>query len=394
MPLDKEANYFRETFDGITESAENADEAISGTLASFDKFNVLGGQSSGSLGGDIGITQALTEELERQQKIYEEQLAATADINNQAKEVANTIKGWFIKTDSEGNFLYDENGLPELTSEAIVIIGVFKGIASAINEVSDALKNLAKIFDPILNVIGSLFGDLELDIEDVAKLVKLSIEIGITMMTGGVYLILKYWDEIVAGFKIAIDWIKKAFETLGDWFVELGNKIKDFFVGIWVAIANGFAKIINGIANGFIGFVNFLIDGLNLLLSPIDKIAGIFGGNVKIPNWEANVNWQPYPEGFANGGITDANLIMTHENGVREWVGRQGNSTAVVNDSQMTDVMYQAVRNGVLDAFGMINDGSDGTQPINVNVTIGGESIFKETRKEAKRNGYDFMPVK
>lgn len=51
-------------------------------------------------------------------------------------------------------------------------------------------------------------------------------------------------------------------------------------------------------------------------------------------------------KGFADGGFTTANFIATNENGKREWVGRNAGATAVVNDTQMSDIMYGAVRKG------------------------------------------------
>ena len=51
-------------------------------------------------------------------------------------------------------------------------------------------------------------------------------------------------------------------------------------------------------------------------------------------------------QGFADGGFTTANFIATNENGRREWVGRNAGATAVVNDTQMSDIMYGAVRDG------------------------------------------------
>lgn len=55
---------------------------------------------------------------------------------------------------------------------------------------------------------------------------------------------------------------------------------------------------------------------------------------------------------FADGGFTTANFIATNENGKREWVGRNAGATAIVNDTQMSDIMYQAVRRG--SAEGMV----------------------------------------
>ena len=95
--------------------------------------------------------------------------------------------------------------------------------------------------------------------------------------------------------------------------------------------------------------------------------------------------------GFANGGITDANLIMTHENGTREWIGKQGNSTAVVNDTQMSAVMGTAVRNGVLEALSY-NTGSEEFTVI-VQANLDGEKVYETTRKVARRHGEKFTKV-
>ena len=43
---------------------------------------------------------------------------------------------------------------------------------------------------------------------------------------------------------------------------------------------------------------------------------------------------------FADGGFPDrGSLFIANEQGP-EWVGKSGKSTAVVNDSQMSDIMY------------------------------------------------------
>lgn len=58
---------------------------------------------------------------------------------------------------------------------------------------------------------------------------------------------------------------------------------------------------------------------------------------------------------FADGGFPDrGSLFIANEQGP-EWVGKSGKSTAVVNDSQMSDIMYGAVKDGVIDAM-LTND--------------------------------------
>lgn len=103
-------------------------------------------------------------------------------------------------------------------------------------------------------------------------------------------------------------------------------------------------------------------------------------------------------QGFAGGGITNANFIMTHENGIREWVGRQGSSTAVVNDTQMTDLMEQSVQvgayKGILAALGAMSNNGTNTTNQNITIQIGSEEVFRVVRKEAKRQGLDFERVR
>jgi hypothetical protein len=54
----------------------------------------------------------------------------------------------------------------------------------------------------------------------------------------------------------------------------------------------------------------------------------------------------------ASGGFNPVgNLMITNERGIPEWVGRAGNQSAVVNDTQMNKIMYQAVKEGVQDAI-------------------------------------------
>ena len=101
-------------------------------------------------------------------------------------------------------------------------------------------------------------------------------------------------------------------------------------------------------------------------------------------------------EGFANGGFTTANFIATNENGKREWIGRNAGATAVVNDTQMSDIMYEAVRRG--SAEGMVQaiyetglaDAVGQTVTINgtnINDSAFARAIFPALKAESTRRG-------
>lgn len=96
----------------------------------------------------------------------------------------------------------------------------------------------------------------------------------------------------------------------------------------------------------------------------------------------------------ADGGYTNANLIMTHENGRREWVGKAAGSSAIVNDTQMSDIMEVAVAKGVYNALSA-RSAMGGNVPTNetIVVKIGEEAVFNAVRKTARRQGRDFASV-
>jgi hypothetical protein len=96
----------------------------------------------------------------------------------------------------------------------------------------------------------------------------------------------------------------------------------------------------------------------------------------------------------ADGGYTNANLIMTHENGKREWVGKAAGSSAIVNDTQMSDIMEVAVAKGVYNALSARSAmGSNVPTNETIVVKIGEEAVFNAVRKTARRQGRDFANV-
>lgn len=99
-------------------------------------------------------------------------------------------------------------------------------------------------------------------------------------------------------------------------------------------------------------------------------------------------------QGFADGGFTTANFIATNENGKREWVGRNAGATAVVNDTQMSDIMYQAVRQGCYEGMMQANyenvgAAGDSTITLQVDNNVLGRVVASSTgfKAEATRIG-------
>ena len=173
----------------------------------------------------------------------------------------------------------------------------------------------------------------------------------------------------------ALDMVSAVFKALkGDWqgFVDL--------------MVKGLKKMGESLVNMLIGFLNTVIRGLNLMLKPLDWIAGIFGakaGTVQIP-------LIPRVSFFANGGIpTKGELFMMNEGGIPEaLVNTGGSQTNVINIDQLSEGMRrgftQAIyETGLIDAMQtrLVVDGSS------VNDNAFARAIFPALKTESRRRG-------
>lgn len=213
---------------------------------------------------------------------------------------------------------------------------IFNIIKEIIDLVGSLWKAIEPILDPIINdLLPAITGLLEPIVEIATTIIEMlspAIESIIKVVSGVI-------TQISGTFKIISGLIK----------ILTGD-----FEGAWDSIGEGFTDMVNGIANGFIAFVNMIIDGLNIILKPIDAIAGIFGGKVRIPHWDAEVNWKPY----ANGGMFEGAGTMyalAGESGA-EVVATGSAGTGVLNVDQFADAMVSA-----LVRYGAARDTSNGT---------------------------------
>ena len=80
---------------------------------------------------------------------------------------------------------------------------------------------------------------------------------------------------------------------------------------------------------------------------------------------------------------------MTHENGKREWVGKAAGSSAIVNDTQMSDIMETAVAKGVYRALSSsrTDGGSGGTTKNVYNFQVNGRTLLSVMEDEARKQG-------
>jgi hypothetical protein len=155
-----------------------------------------------------------------------------------------------------------------------VVQGIWDGIKAGFKAVADFLrpivKAIADFFNPIFKGIGDFVGGI--------------------------------WKGIQAGFQAFFDWVRPILKTLGDFFGSIFKGVGDFFKGVMNNMI-GFAE----------GFVNFFIDGLNWIISMINKLKlpipellrPFFGGQAEIGFNIAKVSRIRLPR-LAEGGVIRA----------------------------------------------------------------------------------------
>lgn len=99
------------------------------------------------------------------------------------------------------------------------------------------------------------------------------------------------------------------------------------------------------------------------------------------------------PVAFANGGFTRGGLFYAGERGP-EWVGRQGNTSTIMNDTQMSDIMRRSVAEGVAigNAGGYNNNRRESRQPIVLQVN--GKKFLEIVEEEGKKVGKTMARVR
>ena len=404
---------------GMQQFADDVEEATDASTGGgnldFDEFRVL---SSGE-NEQVSITQTITEELQKQIEAYNEQIQAMNEVSNKAVEIAEKIKDWFIVTDDEGNFV-------ELTGKAKLLLAALTAIATIftlgkIGTIGATKGNFfQKISFAIMECATSTAG-LTSQVTLLGKAFTFLQTHPIVLAIAAIVAVLAILYTQNEAFRESVN---KLFQSLSPLFELLGNLlgsilepigqllglIGNILAAIFIPIIDQITVALNTVMLALIPIAYLLEAVIKLCQSAVQALVDVFtfnwanfGKNQKEiwSNWDSNAfaqstwdnlknNFKLY--GYAEGGITDANLIMTHENGVREWVGRQGNSTAVVNDTQMSDVMGRAVRNGVLEALSY-NTGNGETFNITVQANLDGQKVYESTKRIARRNGEKFARV-
>lgn len=296
-----------ELFDrGAVESVEEINkelDKVQGKLLSFDRFEALNSSNDGD--NLLGIDENLLAGLSQYDSIL-------SQVTGKAQKLAEQWTDLIIDPET-GGWTDFANTVQQAIKDLGILLGivlavkkpllaVFGGLIALYSTDEDFRNSFNSLFEDTLG----LFNDIGSVLKDIAPLLVDVFNFIVPALKWVVELLAKVNKWMIDANYSIFEWLGRMpehLENVKNWFIGVGKAVGDFFVNAWKNIANSFASVINWISNAFISFVNQCIDALNFLLKPLDEIAGIFGGNVEIPHWEANVNWQPYPTETKNVGI-------------------------------------------------------------------------------------------
>lgn len=397
--------------DDLTDSFLELENAQKGSLLSFDKFNTLSGGGSKS-----GVSALLEQLFGKESKEYIELFESSMkDSSMYAKTIAQTLLtkmfpefGKWLESNPDGVFAdwAKETGtlkdrIDKLKDSLFGIITLLIGIKSPIAAIALAIGKTAlgdsKMMDKIVTVVAQLStsaSDLLPKIADIA--VKLA-PIAMSIL------------EIVVN---TLDWLNKnnllepalwliisalvAFKALdfGVHLAEIATKSKGL-LSILSKLANTNVAMYAGIAALGVGLAYFIsnLDKLGStakIVIPVvaalaAAIAGVaiglaaassggIGAGIKAGltaaaiaagvTLTASTMIALAAEKHADGGFQTGGLFYAGEKGA-EWVGRQGSTSTIVNDTQMSDIMRdsvaQGVKSGMASAYGDISRAGSGS---------------------------------
>lgn len=333
-----------EVYSKAIKNEENYRDALEETnkqLLGFDRFNVLQGQ-------DI-------------KPMFETEDVATgwANASDETKIFRNILEDIIPILDGIIQLVKDlGKELYPLIKESIpVILGTIKEllpfIISIVKELMPIITTIINELIPIIKELMPLLStivDLIVALKPVIKFIVDIIVVGLQSITPALQATISILNFIIKVVTAIINTIDILINGIINGFDNVGESLKN----IWQGIGTAFANMINGIANGFIKFVNVIIDLINTVL---EGLGMLFGRDVKIPHWEATVNWQPFSaQYYARGGIPDTrggSLWITGEDKKPELVYENNRGqTQVSNQQSIEGAMLNALRQHTMETQG------------------------------------------
>lgn len=210
------------------------------------------------------------------------------------------------------------------------------------------------------------------------------------------------WNAIKQIFGGITDFISGVFT--GNW-EKAWNGIKDIFGGILDGMASLTKSPINAIIGGINGLIKGATQGLNTVISAMNKLSfdipdwvPVWGGKtfgLKIPKISS-----PKIPYLASGGFPKiGQLFVANEKGP-EMLGRMGNRNVVANNNQIVSGIAAGVQSAVASAFAdvvMAFGGDTSSSPtVEVTIVCDSETLYQTVKKGKEKTDRRYsvvMPV-
>lgn len=406
---------------GVDDAVDDYDKltsAVNGSLASFDKFNTLSGGSGG-----LDLTGGLSQLFDKEYKEYIEKFKENmGKINMYSRKIADNILkilypkyGTWLQENENGTFaewaketktLAGEidsfkNGLfgvlelvLALKSPALALAGI---VAKTIIEDTDAFYQFTDFLGKTITALGKIV--------EVLSEANLLIPAIVTYMS------------VMAGFKIA-NFILEHEKLLGV-FTKLGSFISDKLHPAMNSLLQGeitkgiprikqMASEINGttvalsactlalgallgmaVLDKFEGKTKKIVSAVFLAVGAFTALAaavlayqGALTAGIAVPIITAAVGVGiagikgliDSAKQHADGGFQTGGLFYAGEKGA-EWVGRQGSTSTIVNDTQMSDIMQFSVEKGVVNGLARMQRATGSTSNNEAAIYLDGDKV-------------------
>lgn len=352
------------------DALEEEEDAMNGVLAGFDKFNSL---NEGKGVGD-SVTSALSALLDEEYvKYMEEYEARLKNINMYAEKIAENILS-FIFPEYETWKGGDETKTFEQWAEQT------DSLTSKVNEIKETIfgigQTLMWLVNPLLGMFSTtVLNFLNTENEEEKEEMLRSLIVTVQQLQEG---FVELGTALFKAFSAVSPIITFIMSTIG--------AIAELEGGVWALVA-AFAALAVAKA-AFAG--HYTQAGIAAAVIG----AGIIAVSAFAATAKKNSNHAVFHLGaassYADGGFQTGGLFYAGEAGP-EWVGRQGNTSTIINDSQMSDIMRKSVAEGVMQA-NIASRQMAGTKTTNkvAVVNLDGKHLFDVVEETGRREGKVF----
>lgn len=344
----------------FTEVSEDVDELSSSLgLLSFDKFETL---SSGSENENLAITEALTNELKKQQELYEQVASQFDGIDDKTAQIRDNILNWIFPNRTEED-------LGEFNSTLQLIFNSAKAILKIIQIISPVLgKFVLEILDVVTSTIQWLENNELLEGTIIALVVAISSYKLINSITS-IASAFKGLNLTITSIVVGIALFLSVFKVVDDLFSNTSG---------WVKGILGLATAILGLGIAIVTAMSPLDSFIKIPLILASVGAGLAGGKAMIESLQ----------GFEDGGIPNkSELFYMNEYGVPEaLINTGGSQTNVVNMQQLR----QMTKEGFVEAIyetGLLQSNKIVFEGKNIDNNSIARGLFSALKTESVRRG-------